>query len=89
MHSEYFKKLNAMMACANAHVASGAKDHKNVCYKEMKELRLAAYQDELLYQKVNKRHFMNELMTKANQSPFWEILLALTFKRLVSFWRQF
>ena len=70
LHSSYFKKLDAVMSCVEAHVASGAKDDARVCHQEMKDLRLSAFKDELLYQQVNKRHFMNELMSKNNQSPW-------------------
>ncbi len=66
-HSVYFKALEAVMSCAERHAQS---EDPQVCAKEFKQLRLAAFRDELLYHNVNRRHFMNEIMSKRNESPY-------------------
>ena len=64
-HSLYFKALEQMMTCAQKHAGS---ENASVCEKEFKNLRLAAFKDELLYHNVNRRHFMNEIMYKRNEA---------------------
>ena len=66
-HSTYFKALEAMMSCAERNATS---ENPAVCQKEFKQLRMAAFKDELLYHQVNRRHFMNEIMSKRNESPY-------------------
>jgi hypothetical protein len=51
------------MTCAQHNVGSS---NPAVCEKEFKELRLAAFKDELIYHNVNRRHFMPEIMNKRN-----------------------
>ena len=65
LHSNYFGALQKMMQCAQSN--TGKAD--TVCAREFKELRLAAFKDELLYHNVNKRFFMNELAFKNQVSP--------------------
>ena len=71
-HSVYFRALEAVMACAEQHSASPEASPAAAapCEKEFKALRLAAFRDELLYHHVNRRHFMNEIMSKRNESPY-------------------
>lgn len=68
LHSEYFKKLDAVLKCAerNANAADGSR----VCQKEFKELRLAAFDGKLSYPQVNQKWFMQELAYKSNMSPY-------------------
>lgn len=70
LHSNYFSALDKMMACADKHAATEAHQRETVCAKEFKELRLAAFKDELLYHNVNRRFFMNELAGKKLESPY-------------------
>ena len=58
--SKYFGALDKMMTCAetNKHITD-AKQQEAVCAKEFKALRLAAFDDELLYHNVNRPHFMH------------------------------
>jgi hypothetical protein len=65
--SAYFKSLAAVMKCAERNANS---EDPAVCAKEFKQLRLSAFKEELLYHNVNKRHFMNEIMSKKNESPY-------------------
>lgn len=65
--SAYFKSLDAVMKCAERNALS---EDPAVCHKEFKQLRLSAFKEDLLYHNVNKRHFMNELMSKRNESPY-------------------
>jgi len=45
-------------------------EQETVCAKEFKELRMAAFKDELLYHKINRRFFMQELAFKNGESPY-------------------
>ena len=62
LHSDYFKELDTVMKCVEK--ASGQADENQRCQKEFKQLRLAAFNEKLLYHQVNKRHFMKELAFK-------------------------
>ena len=42
-----------------------------VCAKEMKEVRLAAFRNELLYHMINTRFYMDMLNIKKGEAPFW------------------
>ena len=69
MHSDYFKTLDKMMQCVekNAHVVD-VKEQARVCNKEFRNLRLAAFNQKLLYSEVNKRFFIRELAFKSGVS---------------------
>jgi len=47
-----------MMDCAERN--AGAANKEQVCAKEFKALRLSAFKDQLLYNHVNERFFVNE-----------------------------
>ena len=60
--SDYFKSLDSMMKCVerNAGVTDAAEQAK-VCATEYRNLRLAAFNQKLLYSQVNQRWFIREL----------------------------
>lgn len=67
-HSPYFNAMEGMMECVERNIA--AENVDTVCKQEFKALRLAAFQDQLLYHQINQRHFMGELAFKRNESPY-------------------
>ena len=71
LSSDYFRSLNSMMQCVekNLHVTDAAAQER-VCANEFKNLRLAAFQNKLLYSEVNKKHFMREIQYKNNYGGF-------------------
>jgi len=67
-HSDYFMKLKDLMQCAKMN--GEAANKQTVCAKEFKALRLAGFNDQLLYHHVNKSFFMQELAMKNGESPY-------------------
>ena len=61
------------MGCVSKNAQAGlSKDQEEtVCQKEFKNLRLAAFQDKLVYHQVNKKHFIKELSIFNRESPLW------------------
>ena len=70
-HTDYFKSLDDMMQCVekNVHVTDPAAQEQ-VCAQEYRNLRLAAFNNKLLYSEVNRRWFIKELEWKKNFSAF-------------------
>ena len=54
--SEYFKSLNNLMTCVAKNASKGLtpQQEERVCEKEYKRMRLSAFENQLLYQQVNK-----------------------------------
>ena len=67
--STYFGALEKMMACVEKNAAVAANKRDSVCAKEYKTLRLAAFNEQLMYQHMNERFFVNELSMKNHESP--------------------
>uniref|UniRef100_A0A7S3I7G4 Uncharacterized protein n=1 Tax=Favella ehrenbergii TaxID=182087 RepID=A0A7S3I7G4_9SPIT len=67
LNTDYFRSLDRMMQCVekNAHVSDPAQQER-VCASEFRNLRLAAFNNKLLYSEVNKRFFIRELQFKNN-----------------------
>jgi len=61
--SEYFNKLDKFLGCVERNAPKGLSegDQNRVCGKEFKNLRSAAFDNELLYHNMNKRFFMDLL----------------------------
>ena len=70
--SEYFKNLNSLIKCVenNASKSLSPEQQNEVCSKEMKQIRIAAFKKELLYHNVNKRFFMNLISMKRHEAPY-------------------
>jgi len=68
LHSSYFGALDQVFKCVERN--AGAADGSKVCQKELKSLRLAAFDDKLTYHEINQRHFLEELSFKKGQSPY-------------------
>ena len=68
LHSDYFGSLEKVMKCVEKNAS--APEDAAVCQKEFKELRLAAFDEKLLYHQVNQQYFMKQLSYKSHQSPY-------------------
>lgn len=61
------------MDCAERN--AGAANKEQVCAKEFKALRLSAFKDQLLYNHVNERFFVNENAFKNHEAAVWRTML--------------
>ena len=70
-NTDYFRSLDSMMQCVerNAGLTDVAQQQR-ACQKEFSNLRLAAFNNKLMYSEVNKRFFMRELQHKKNYGGF-------------------
>ena len=70
--SLYFKSLNAFMSCVERNSSAELTDAQmeKVCATEYKNLRLRAFDTQLMYHNVNKQHFVNELAMFKHESPY-------------------
>ena len=70
--SEYFKNLNKLITCVESHAATAltVEDQNKVCGSEMKQLRLAAFRNELLYHQMNKRFYMDFVTRARGEAPY-------------------
>jgi hypothetical protein len=66
--SQYFGAMQKMMACAEKNADVSVEKRNTVCAKEFKQLRLAAFNEQLLYQNMNERFFMSENAMKNHES---------------------
>ena len=66
--STYHNLLKKMMDCAERHADCPVEKRDAVCAKEFKALRLAAFNDQLLYSHVNERFFVNENAAKNHET---------------------
>ena len=55
--SHYFKNLDKLLKCVEKHADVSIDRPDKVCYKEYKQLRLDALNNQLMYHNVNKRFF--------------------------------
>lgn len=68
--SLYFKSVKGMLDCVDANITvTDPAVQKKVCAKEFKAMRLAAFNDELLYHNINKSHFQHQLSYKMGVDP--------------------
>ena len=71
IQSTYFAALKKMMSCVETNSEAVGAAREQVCAKEFKALRLAAFKDELLYHNINKASFIQEITyAKENKSAF-------------------
>ena len=71
--SKYFNNLGAFLSCVEKNVEKVQGDEaqmEKVCAKEFRNLRLRAFDNELMYHNVNKRFFVDELSIKKHESPY-------------------
>ena len=70
--STYFKSLNALMQCVERNLEKELTEaqQERVCANEYKQLRLRAFDNQLMYHNVNKRFFQNELSLFKHESPY-------------------
>eukprot|EP00347_Sterkiella_histriomuscorum_P018801 403344123 len=70
--STYFGALQKYMGCVNQHANAGLSQYEEErrCEREFKKVRLAAFDRELLYHSVNKKHFVKELAMFNNESAY-------------------
>ena len=70
--SEYFKALHGLISCVenNLTTTDSSSSSEAPCRTEMRALRLAVFNNELLYHNVNKRFYMSLLQYKRGEAPF-------------------
>ena len=69
--SDYFRSLDSMMKCVEKNAwREDVESQQQVCAKEFRNMRLAAYNNKLLYSEVNRRFFMIELEYQRNYSGY-------------------
>ena len=66
--SHYHHALEKMMSCVDRNADVPAEKRATVCAKEYKQLRLAAFDDKLLYHHMNWRFFTSELAIKNGET---------------------
>ena len=68
--SDYFGAMKGMMDCveANKHIEDEGEQGR-VCAKEFKTLRMAAFDNHLLYSKINQQHFMYQYTINKGELP--------------------
>ena len=79
--SDYFGTVDKFLGCVDKNSSKQlTEDQQNaVCSKEFKNMRLAAFKNELLYHNINKRFYMDLIQFKRHEAPFWikEIIIYL------------
>ena len=70
--SEYFKAVGQVVSCVekNAHLGLSGEEQDQVCKTQVRNLRLAAFNNELLYHNINKRFYMAMLPSKRGETPY-------------------
>ena len=71
LNTDYFRSLDNMMQCVERNASlTDAAAQQRACQKEWSNLRLAAFNNKLMYSEVNKRFFIRELQYKKNYGAF-------------------
>ena len=70
--SAYFTAVSKMISCVERHSDKdlSVNEQNTVCSKEMKNVRLSAFNHELLYHNVNKRFYMDLIQMKRGEAPY-------------------
>ena len=70
--SDYFGTVDKFLGCVDKNSSKQlTEDQQNaVCSKEFKNMRLAAFKNELLYHNINKRFYMDLIQFKRHEAPF-------------------
>ena len=55
--SKYFKALESVMSCVEKNKNVAVDSQEKVCQNEFKRLRLAAFNNEVMYHNVNRKFF--------------------------------
>ena len=69
--SDYFGTVDKFLSCVEKNSSKPmTEDQQNaVCSKEFKNMRLAAFKNELLYHNINKRFYMGLIQWKRHEGP--------------------
>jgi len=67
--SAYFNAVSKMLSCVERNQGADESQQETVCKKEMKDVRMAAFKNELLYHNMNKRFYMDLIQVKRNEAP--------------------
>ena len=69
--SEYFRTLGNVISCVerNAERNLSEAEQDAVCQNEIREMRLAAFNNELLFHNVNKRLYMDLIVNRRGETP--------------------
>ena len=70
--SAYFGAVDKLVKCVEHNSGQGlsAENQEKVCAKEMKNVRLSVFNNELLYHNMNKRFFMDLIQMKRGENPY-------------------
>ena len=68
--SDYFRSVNKLLTCVEAHAGAADKDQEKVCASELKEVRLSAFQKQTMYHAVNQRFYMDYVSRAKGESPY-------------------
>lgn len=70
--SEYFKALGKVIKCVESNAAYKLTEEfkDQACKDEIREMRLKAFNGELLYHQINKRFYMSILQRKRGEAAF-------------------
>ena len=70
--SEYFKALGGVISCVERHNIQHLSDEERAmgCKDEVRKMRLAAFNNELLFHNVNKRFYMSFIQNKKVESAY-------------------
>ena len=70
--SDYFKAVGNVISCVEKNASKNLSEEQqdSVCKTQIKEMRLAAFNNELLFHNVNKRLYMDLLMNARGEAPY-------------------
>ena len=70
--SDYFASVNNLLTCVEAHAATATteEEQNQVCGSEMKQVRLSALKQQLLYHHINKRFYMDLITRSRGEAPY-------------------